>query len=60
MPEMTAQQLAYYLARIRDATNPPELQDIAEDARREHPTDEATPRIVAMGAAKVERLARLN
>ena len=57
---MTAQQLAYYLARIRDATSPPELRDIAEDAQREHPTDEATPRIVAMVEAKIGRLTTGN
>lgn len=60
MPEMTFQQLAYYLARIQDAMTPPELHDNAEEAQREHPTDEATPRIVAMVAAKVGRLAREN
>ena len=60
MPEMTAQQLAFYLARIRDATRPPELRDIAEDDQREHPTDSATLRIVAMVAAKIERLTRDN
>jgi len=48
MPEMTSQELAYYLARIQDALTPPELQDIAEDAQKEHPADEATPRIAAM------------
>jgi hypothetical protein len=57
---MTARQLAYYLARIQDARTPPELQDIAEDAQREHPTDEATPRIVAMVEIKRERLVRGN
>jgi len=60
MPEMTATELAYYLVRIQQAQTPPELQDIAEDAQKEHPTDEATPRIVAMVRVKIERLVRGN
>jgi len=60
MPEMTSQELVYYVARIQDAQTPPELHDIAEDAQKEHPTDEATPRIVAMVRVKIERLVRGN
>lgn len=57
---MTAQQLAYYLIRIRNAQTPPELQDIADDAQKEHPGDEATSRIIAMAKLKAERIVRGN
>lgn len=57
---MTAHQLAQFLARIRNARTAVALQEIADEAQQEFPTDEATPRIVAMVAVKHARILRLN
>ena len=45
---MTAIELGLYLRRIRFTRSAPVLHAIAAEVERQFPSDEATPRVVAM------------
>ena len=59
-PEMSAATLAVYLRRIRLTRSVAALSALAAEITREFPTDEATPRLLAVIALKVKRLAGAN
>ena len=58
--EMSATELAAYLRRIRHTRSVPMLHALADELRRDYPTDEATPRLFGVIVAKANRLAGAN
>lgn len=59
-PEMSAQTLAHYLALIQDTKTVPALHALAHEIASAFPRDEATPRLMDVIAAKVQRPVAAN
>lgn len=57
---MSSMELAIWIRTVRLAGDPVRPAEIARDVRIDHPTDSATPRIVAMAEAKRRRLVSRN
>ncbi len=60
MPEMSAPELAVYLRRIRLTHSVADLQALTREIERVFPTDEATPRLMAMIGLKAAQLTKSN
>ena len=58
--EMSAPTLALYLRRIGLARSVPALAALAHEIERRYRGDEATPRLLAVIALRVKRLAGAN
>lgn len=57
---MSASLLAFYLRRIRLSRRVPRLHELAREIELQFPSDEATSRLLAVLATKIQRLARAN
>ncbi len=54
-PAMSATKLGLFLRRIRATRSVPALHSLADEIEREFPSDEATPRLLAVIAVRVTR-----